>query len=763
MVPRDGDVRAPNVTARERDPIGPVTPEKRASLVSQVREVRAGFEDWFADHPDIPAVGKVVLKEKALAKTHRPLKLFNEDTCPIIATRDLGELLIRLTPKGLDALEHEIATGTTKRHIHNLSTLARIARYDETDVLPTAMESKVLEEIADAAENEIRGIKIELFRYGSPEADERAVAYFFEFVQNVQCKVLREVQYTENLLVYEVHCPDVTSLAQLRSLPPVRRVSLFPRYRSFRPSVVQIDPPLLSTRDGNEPSLAPVDTLEYPVVAVVDAGIRERHPRLEQWVIERETHVPVRYRNTEHGTFVAGVLAHTHYLNDDTDGLQGCKLLDIQVLPNDDAAYGPTDYIEEPDLLLAIEEALTKYSDRVKVWNLSFSTDVPCEDYMISDFAAALDQLAKKHEVCFVIAAGNYEGRPMRPWPPTGAYANRITTPGDAFLGVTVGSIAGIDKRSSVVRKHEPSPFTRCGPGPSYIVKPDVVHVGGNLDSRGGFAEQGVKSWSESGSIVEGVGTSYSTPKIARLLAGIYSSLLPGTQSPILAKALLIHSARRPGTGGRPTDDEIHYFGYGKPGSLATILTTTSTAATMIWEAEIFPGSIFEVSDFPYPECLRKNGRWTGEVRMTLVYDPPLDRNYGFEYCRLNLDARLGVFKIKNGKRNFEGKVPLEAKWRRYEADLIKHGLKWSPVKVYHERFSQGILGDSWKLSVEPLVRSGERISGPQRFALVITISDPTGTKDVYSDVVRQLRQRFAFSDLSLTQRVRSTLGLEGF
>ena len=44
------------------------------------------------------------MKEKAIAKTHKPTALFKSNTCPIVGAEKLDELLISITKDGLEHL-----------------------------------------------------------------------------------------------------------------------------------------------------------------------------------------------------------------------------------------------------------------------------------------------------------------------------------------------------------------------------------------------------------------------------------------------------------------------------------------------------------------------------------------------------------------------------------------------------------------------------------------------------------------------------------
>ncbi|MDR0750992.1 MAG: hypothetical protein LBF12_00165 [Christensenellaceae bacterium] len=49
---------------------------------------------------------------------------------------------------------------------------------------------------------------------------------------------------------------------------------------------------------------------------------------------------------------------------------------------------------------------------------------------------------------------------------------------------------------------------------------------------------------------------------------------------------------------------------------------------------------------------------------MTLAYNPPIDQNYGSQYCRTNIDVSFGTYKHnKKGELKFSGQVPLEEEW----------------------------------------------------------------------------------------------------
>ena len=67
-------------------------------------------------------------------------------------------------------------------------------------------------------------------------------------------------------------------------------------------------------------------TGDFPVVVVVDSGISDGIPALESWVVGRDSQVAPKYQNTDHGTFVAGLICWGSELNPTIAGLDASSL-----------------------------------------------------------------------------------------------------------------------------------------------------------------------------------------------------------------------------------------------------------------------------------------------------------------------------------------------------------------------------------------------------------------------------------------------------
>ncbi len=481
-------------------------------------------------------------------------------------------------------------------------------------------------------------------------------------------------------------------------------------------------------------------------IGIIDGGISDDNAFLKPFIIAREEYVNKAYQNPKHATFIASTIQYGNMLNNITVATSyRFKFVDIVAIPNSDKDYGLTDSISEDDLMEIIEEVMEKYSGSTKIWNMSLGIEnKPCDGTM-SDLGVFLDYIQDKYHVQIFVSSGNINVLPLRNWPPQSGIGehDRLISPADSVRAVTVGSVALFDSDNSIVKSNEPSPFSRRGPGANYVVKPDIVDYGGNLSTSYIINGLGVKGMDPYGNIIEGNGTSYSNPRSLQKYASIYDEMVDPDL--LLAKAMLIHSARmksRELLDERP--DNIKYYGFGIPSeNIQDILQCSEDNVTLVFKQKISQGSHLEMYDVPYPKSLIKNNKYIGEIGMTLAYLPPLDPKYGQEYCRTNIDVSFGTYSyLQNGKIDYKGQVPLEAKWdEKFEAARVENGFKWSPIKSYYRKLRKGIkIGDGWKLRIDLTARNGMYVPS-QEFVLIITIRDSNGN-DIYSEIVNGLRER---------------------
>ncbi|MFQ7001556.1 MAG: S8 family peptidase, partial [Clostridium sp.] len=596
-----------------------------------------------------------------------------------------------------------------------------------------------------------KNIKLELFDFNDDYDNEQIQEYVTKKLDKLGYKNRSKlITYGDMIKFIKIEVSSYEDVVKIASINGVKSVDFFQEYSLPLGEYIKNGLKTYIDEDG-------IDSDE--IIGIIDGGISYNNPLLAPYIIAKEEYVSEEYRNDNHATFIASTIQYGNKLNGiDADNQKRFKFIDIIAIPNDDERFGPIDSICEDELMEIIEEVMEKYAEKVKIWNISLGLKAKVSNDSMSTLGKFMDYIQEKYEVQLFISSGNLNELPLRQWPSQVDMGerDRIISPADSVRAITVGSIALYDSNDSIVKKNEPSPFSRRGPGANYIVKPDVVDYGGNMSKDYRIAGLAMKGLDINGNIVEGNGTSYSNPRVVQKFASIYDEMVD--KDLLLAKAMLIHSARmssRDLIDKNP--DNIKYYGFGMPSvNINDILRCSADEVTLVFKQRVIQGSHLEMYDFPFPKSLIRNNKYFGEICMTLVYDPIVDSRYGKEYCRTNIDVSFGTYKVLDGKIKFTGKVPLEVSWDEMNEEYrVKNGFKWSPIKSYYRNFKKGIsVEDGWKIRIDMRPRNGLEVSS-QEFVLIVTIKDPNGN-DIYSEIINGLRERgYITNNLEIKQQIR--------
>lgn len=733
----------------------------RQGLINQLSAVRNAIFPELSKTRAAPI--RVQLRKAALAKSHRPEELFSDNTCPIVGGGRPGELFVKATPAGITSLAEAIQRGQSNLLLKEISCVETIEPITPTYRRLGLASEELLRK--SPRRNEAFVTRVRLFSFGGDDDQTRLIKEFEGLCEKSGIPLSRS-GYSDSSLVYAAQCRNVSDIESISGSVAVRSISNMPIFKTGRPSTPCGHPILgLTTRD--------MVAGDVPVVVVVDSGISTSVPELNSWVIGRTSEVAPQYRNEDHGTFVAGLICWGKILNPDISGIDDnpCALYDLQVMPNVDPDKGQIEFLHEQELLVALEKALKQHANDYKVWNLSLGTESVCSLDDFSPIAEELDNLQEKYGVSFVISAGNFNTPPLLDYPRKGAHlsAGRITVPADSILGITVGSISHVDLQVPGPKMNEPAPYSRHGAGPNYVIKPDLVHFGGTC-TIDGATNHGIRSVGISGQ-AEDSGTSFAAPLVSRILAQIYHQVTP-TPSPVLARALLTHHARDPRSGGRVPDGEENFFGFGLPSVVPHCLECTPYSATLVFEDALRPGYYLEWDHFPYPDSLTNNGKFFGDIRMTVAFSPARGARWGSEYCETHIDTHFGIYYDRTNRKSgevktvFRGLVPPEHKnpGILYESYQIEKLRKWAPVRTYFGALGpNGQRGNRWRLKVQLLTRhelqAEDEAMRPQPFSLIVTISDPHKRAPVYDEMARKIASKFQSQNLSLraAARIRSS------
>lgn len=292
------------------------------------------------------------------------------------------------------------------------------------------------------------------------------------------------------LLLARVYVPSdrVMDLAQL---DVIARIDVLPV-----PALTT--PQLFDTNVEELPELLPPFE-GAPIVGVVDSGVASANQLLAGAVIASDalgTGISDDQDQHGHGTMVASILLHGDVPRALARGLPLrpiCRIASARVL--DSRNLFPDEDLWESDLAAAIGWCVKQGASLI---NLSIGDGrSPFLPPRQMTAAALVDDLARRHGLVVVVAAGNSHpadyldlsdgAADHYPAAMLKADGLRVIDPATSMLALTVGGMtdaaaAGAMSGAETVRRTPmgrpgwPSPVTRTGPGPGEAVKPELVH-----------------------------------------------------------------------------------------------------------------------------------------------------------------------------------------------------------------------------------------------------------------------------------------------
>jgi hypothetical protein len=721
----------------------------------------------------------VALQADAWAKSHRPIsKIFSKRHSGNTFGGPLGSIVVELTPAALPEIAKVIASAEPHTTWGENKEGKRIPK-------PSRERSEVgaIESIRLYSASDRRGFSLEqAIKWLS---DQRTGASYYvetfisqrsigkckqDEIRQRQERVLNKFKRELEALNLPIQMTQLTDRWDVASLLIISVNTSHPksqtdlalvheeliRFLDVQPVVRAIVlPPVLQAATVSGESIGtavippPANAVDaYPVVGVIDSGVSEIEG-LNAWSAGSSGMVFGSNQETDHGTFIAGLICGADAMNSHAVFQEEkCRFFDLGLHPTADGAYGkyyPRGFVDFLEQLDAEIPAAKKVG--VRIFNMSLAVTTPVADATYSIFANLLDEIADRHDVLFVLPAGNLNSAQARDdWPVkvndvTQMLANypfagqdRIFQPGDSIRSLVVGAVNPPDKNGDCL----PARYTRRGPGPSLGAKPDICHIGGKLDTLSGLC-----SVSPTGNTIHSCGTSYAAPLAAKTLAAIEKQIVGGcTRESLLA--LAIHHAELPSTMVSPRIKQIakDFVGAGMPRPAANTLVNSDSDITLVFSGVLHRGEELRFS-FAWPKSLvDKNGGCSGAVKVTLVHRPPIDREHAGEFVRVNLDAylRQEMIDVSTGEvLSFKGRLKPDTS-SGFEKERVKHGAKWWPVKRSSVNLKNTGNSSQWRLVVDSLSRS-EYIFPNEGvpFSVLMTISDSTG-QAIFDEMRQQLQ-----------------------
>ena len=779
-------------------------------LSSEMKAVDEKFQSRKSEPHELPMVMATTITSDALAKSHRSnvTSLLNMDDNEdnIIGVDGIAELnSVRVAysddnDKNMisssDTIDAEsvisldeddkqentktvriLSLVTSDKLIANINK-ALSQRDDYVGSISTITDMEPFEPVAGEYNPNNQMYRVKLHDYQDREFNRKAQSVFERQCEKSEISINHRTRYSQDMLVYRITCEDEDAFNKVRTFDGV--------YSIEEAVPVQTDDESVNAMPQVKPKMPDSDK-KYPVVGVLDSGI-EANDYFNPWLLpDSEEYYPDNMQDKQHGSMVAGILEYSDELNGtDYCAADGVKMFEAIIVPD---FRNNKVYME--DIIDDVRRTIEQHRD-IKIWTMSVGTSIESSLDRFSVFGMALDNIEDENGVLIIKSAGNSSAF-LRGMP-----NERIAESADSVRSVVVGSIAGEKETYDKAEIDMPSPFTRIGPGPESIIKPDLVAYGGNagVDPGGFMTQTGIYTIDASGSIVRTIGTSFSTPWVARTASEL-EFLLKDDFDPLLIKALLVHSAEYPAGNKLKMSEKPTYMGFGMPKGAADILYNSESEITLIIRDFLPKGTFIEMLDFPFPKSLAgSDGFFHGEIKVTLATNPILKTSEGPEYCQSNLNILFGTMSgIKDRditQRNilnpygpdeaknvlnaghYSSKVinkPVDDGFAK-ERLLIQYGKKYHPIKKYAvdlDDLRPAVQKDclkadnKWFLRIEgnyreaverKAQRTGKKLE--QEFCALITISDPQGKAPVYTEVTQQLVSRgFAYQDIELKNEIR--------
>lgn len=718
------------------------------------------FHNRTVRNSGLPLLLKARLSERATAKSYRPnvRAILNQNRKHnVIGVTGFRELLVKVdAPEDIEAIKtavHSVLNLTAaKDKLVGIAAIEDLSRFS-CDFDANNLADKVL--------------KIQLADYNDASLNQRAEKILFEFGQELECHI-EKVRYAEDLVIFKVKRPTIEAISQLATLDSIISIKAMPYYELVAaPDPCQADVELAK----------PIENEEYPIIGILDSGV-ESSEYLSPWRLDNEYNAADLDDydiNRKHGTMVASVAIYGDVL--EQKEYTGCGPLKfVSCIVNTESQNIS---ILEDELIMHIRDAVAKYPN-VKIWNLSQGSSCEVSDFDFSDFAKALDDIQKQHNILICKSAGNSINN-----------IGRITLGAESIRALTVGSVCNEGMHVDDLKEGLHSPFSRIGYGPESLIKPEIVHYGGNRHT-------GIKVLTGADFLHNQKGTSFSTPRVASLASHLYHRMgLPF--DPTLIKALIVHNANYPLVVDKSVLNFDKLYGFGVPSTLDDMLNNDENEFTMVWQPNFNNKTDFQIIDFPYPESLvDEEGNLYGIVTVTVVTNPILKSGEGNEYCQSEIEVKLGP--IESLQHCILGAVGTPKTYRnedrikmfniltvdKYskrqpelmrERNLILQRHKWHPVKKYQVDLSSlrpAIKNkiqeqQKWAMVIRSLTRDASTLELHEdgvvneiSATIIVTIRDPKNKGVVYSEGIRLLNSRnFEHSDIRINNEIQLSGNLE--
>ena len=269
---------------------GEVNDALKNEVAGKFESILGFYENVFEENPKIPVVGKITMKPKAIAKSHKPGDLCRN--CPIIGSEELDEIYIKLTKKGIEDTIQLVHNPPSEKFKANMTAIA--------DVEPIDIEDKISDELFELKGSEnfdlIKGkIKVKCFDFDDDFDNNQVEKYFRQKLQELGLlNSAKKITYGQNIKYYKISVQSYDQIEKVAAINGVKTVDFFQEYtqalEEFGTAVIE--------------GYLEAEHVDSEVrIGIIDGGISESNPYLKPHIIAREEYVEKTYQNNCHATF----------------------------------------------------------------------------------------------------------------------------------------------------------------------------------------------------------------------------------------------------------------------------------------------------------------------------------------------------------------------------------------------------------------------------------------------------------------------------
>lgn len=558
----------------------------------------------------------------------------------------------------------------------------------------------------------VNGDELELVLHYNAERDRTWRDAFARYAKSVGVHIDPGLEFQRRNLLFMTATATRSAAKALAEFTFLRAVRPLPEPRPLeKPTILRAKPATVTIPTG-----APVDPTSR--MAIFDGGLPPDHG-FKRWAKAIE---PQPQHNI--GVAVPDYLLHGIAVTSAAlfDTLELGQTAPLPYCPIDHYRVLGDKTLDRKGLyrtLAVIDEILTQRP--YDIVSLSIGPPEPIEDDGVTAWTTLLDDHLGGGNILGFVAVGNNGEEPSP--------QSRIMAPADSVNSVSVGS------STTAVGTWERAPYSALGPGRSPgLVKPDVMFFGGTDAKPFRFA-------GPDGQILQESGTSFATPALARVSAGVRAHF-GRTLTPTAIRALLIHCAD-------PAGYSRVEVGFGRvPNELAALTVCAPGQVRVVYQGKIRPGGMVR-APITIPPGLK------GDVMIsaTACYSCRTDPQTPGEYTRAALEfffrPNKTKFTLDKKRPGHKPKHPSTDSFFTDHDHLPEHerrlvGQKWNTVMhAEKNKRASGLQDPSFDIHYvarEP-GRSVTPTNAPElSYALVVTITRLKET-DLYEQVLKAFPQ----------------------